>query len=216
MNEPISRRSMIRHGLLAGVGSGFLAEFVRADAPRAPTPHEIQGPFYPLVAQKDVDFDLTRVEGREGRAQGRVIHLHGKVLDTTGKVVPDATVELWQANTHGRYNHPHDPNPAPLDPDFQGWAIVPSGERGEFHFKTIYPGPYPVTPQWSRPPHIHYKVAKRGYIELITQMYFPGEALNDEDRLLLRKRPEERPRMIARPDPERKDHFGFDLVIEEA
>lgn len=216
MSKSISRRKMIRSTLLAGVGSGFVSEFARAEGARDATPHEIKGPFYPLVAQKDADFDLTRVQGREGRAQGRVIHIHGKVLDTTGKAVPDVTVELWQANTHGRYNHPHDSNPAPLDPDFQGWAIVPSGDTGEFHFKTIYPGPYPVTPHWSRPPHIHYKTSKRGYIELITQMYFPGEPLNEVDRLLMRKRPEERPGMIARPDRQREHHFRFDLVIEQA
>ncbi len=201
---------------MGGVGLGFMGEFARAEGQRAPTPHEIKGPFYPLVAQKDVDFDLTRVEGRDERAEGRVIHIHGKVLDTTGKALPDVTVELWQANTHGRYNHPHDPNPAPLDPGFQGWAIVPSGEKGEFHFRTIYPGAYPATPEWSRPPHIHFKTSRRGYVELVTQMYFPGEELNETDRLLTRKPERERPKMIARADPEREHHFLFDLVIEEA
>ncbi len=207
---------MLRNSLLGGVGLGFLGEFARGDDPQAATPHEIRGPFYPLVAQKDVDFDLTRVEGREQPAEGRVIHIHGKVLDTAGQAVPDVTVELWQANTHGRYNHPHDPNPAPLDLNFQGWAIVPSGGEGAFHFKTIYPGPYPVTAQWSRPPHIHFKTSRRGYVELITQMYFPDEPLNELDRLLMRKAVEERPRMVARADPGRENHFHFDLVIEPA
>lgn len=207
---------MLRKSLLGGVGLGFLGEFARGNDPQPATPHEIKGPFYPLVAQKDVDFDLTRVAGREHPAEGRVIHIHGKVLDTAGRNLPDVTVELWQANTHGRYNHPHDPNPAPVDPNFQGWAIVPSGEQGAFHFKTIYPGPYPVTPQWSRPPHIHFKTSKRGFVALVTQMYFPDEPLNDVDRLLQRKPAPERPIMIALADPDRENHYHFNLVIEEA
>ena len=207
---------MFRKTVLGGIGLGFLGEFVRGDDPLPRTPPEIKGPFYPVVIPKDHDFDLTRVEGRAEAAAGRVIHMHGRVLDTAGAAVADASVELWQANTHGRYNHPHDRNPAPLDPNFQGWALVPSGEKGEFHFKTIYPGPYPVTPEWSRPPHIHFKVAKRGYVELVTQMYFPGEALNERDHLLNRKPAVKRPRMIAKADPDQEDHFHFELVIEPA
>jgi protocatechuate 3,4-dioxygenase beta subunit len=89
--------------------------------------------------------------------------MKGSVRDTDGQSVEDVTVDLWQANAAGRYRHPHDPNTAPLDEDFQGWAIVPSGKDGEFRFKTVFPGVYPAGEGWVRPPHIHFKVSKRGF-----------------------------------------------------
>jgi protocatechuate 3,4-dioxygenase beta subunit len=89
--------------------------------------------------------------------------MKGSVRDIDGQSVEDVTVDLWQANAAGRYRHPHDPNTAPLDEDFQGWAIVPSGKDGEFRFKTVFPGVYPAGEGWVRPPHIHFKVSKRGF-----------------------------------------------------
>ncbi len=83
------------------------------------TPGQILGPFYPLKPLPATS-DLTRVPGRPGRAEGQVLNVIGRVLDLTGQPVRDATVEVWQANAHGRYTHPSDPNPAPLDPNFDG------------------------------------------------------------------------------------------------
>jgi protocatechuate 3,4-dioxygenase beta subunit len=180
------------------------------------TPHEIEGPFYPVTPQKDKDFDLTRVDGRDGVAKGRVIWIEGQVVDTAGKPVEDATVDLWQANAAGRYRHPHDPNDAPLDANFQGWAVVPSGVKGQFRFKTVMPGAYPAARTWMRPPHIHFKVSKRGFVELVTQMYFPGHKLNDSDRLLKRKTAEQQKLMIAsrmNADPET---YRYTIVLEAA
>jgi len=208
----MDRRSFVKMGVMGGAvgvvsaGAGELQ----------PTPSDIEGPFYPVMAQKDKDFDLTRIEGEDGVAEGRVIHLVGRVLDTKGRVVEDATVDIWQANAAGRYRHPHDRNEAPLDPFFQGWAIVLSGVDGGFRFKTIYPGAYPASDGWTRPPHIHFKVSKRGYVELVTQMYFPGEALNEKDRLLGGKTAEERALMIAELIEEEPARYRYDIVLAEA
>lgn len=126
------------------------------------------------------------------------------------------TVDVWQANAAGRYSHPHDPNPAPLDPSFQGWAIVPSGKDGDFRFKTVIPGAYPAEDDWVRPPHIHFKLSKRGYVELTTQMYFPDQELNDVDRLLQSKSPAEQELMIAKPSASEPDILRYQIVIEKA
>jgi len=175
------------------------------------TPPEIEGPFYPLTPQKDMDFDLTSVIGREGTAQGQVVFIEGQVVDQNSNPVEDATVDIWQANAAGRYRHPHDTNPAPLDPDFQGWAIVQSGKQGKFKFKTIVPGAYPVNKDWTRPPHIHFKVSKRGYSELTTQMYFPANELNSTDILLQAKSKNEQQLMIARTVSE--SPFTLEYII---
>ena len=108
----------------------------------------------------------------------------GRVLNVQGDPIKGARVELWQANTHGRYTHPSDKNPAPLDPNFEGFAVQNSDAEGRYRFKTIKPGAYPTnTPNWVRPPHLHFEVTGK-VNRLVTQMYFPGEALNDKDLLL--------------------------------
>jgi protocatechuate 3,4-dioxygenase beta subunit len=95
--------------------------------------------------------------------------------------------------------------------------VVPSGSDGAFRFRTVVPGAYPASPTWTRPPHIHLKVAKAGYLELVTQMYFPGHPLNGRDHLLLRKTADERTRMIATDAGIGGDGlriFRFAVVIE--
>jgi len=216
MNK-INRRTFLKSGAISGA-LGLLAHSGHASylQIRNPTPPEIKGPFYPILAQKDKDFDLTRIEGAKGVAKGKIIVIRGQVLDTIGNPVEDATVDVWQANAAGRYRHPHDSNEAPLDPNFQGWAIVLSGKEGTFRFKTIYPGAYPVSDSWTRPPHIHFKVSKRGYIELITQMYFPGHKLNTSDLLLKRKGKEDKKLMIASIGEDKQEVYHYDIVLQKA
>jgi len=211
-----TRRVFLKTGLIGGVvGYSTLA---RGDyLPKLnPTPPEIEGPFYPVTPQKDKDFDLTRIEGKTGTAKGQVVCIEVSVSDTKGAPIEDATVDLWQANAAGRYRHPHDPNSAPLDPNFQGWAIVPSGKGGKLKFKTIVPGSYPASDNWSRPPHIHFKVTKRGYVELITQMYFPGHPLNEKDLLLKRKGIEEQKQMIATQTSAKPETYRYSIVLQKA
>lgn len=150
----------------------------------ATTPDQTEGPFFPIHKQPDTDADMTWVEGRTQRALGEVVEVTGRVLDEHGDPVADAVVDVWQANSQGRYAHEADPNPAPLDDNFQGWAQLKTDAEGRYRVKTIKPGAYPVMDGWSRPPHIHFKVARRGFQELTTQMYFAGDPLNDADRLL--------------------------------
>ena len=148
------------------------------------TPGEILGPFYPVVKPPAQGADLTVLPGKPGRAHGQVIHLMGRVLNARGEPVPGARVELWQANTYGRYTHPSDPNPAPLDPNFEGFAVQVADADGRYRFKTIKPGAYPTgAGDWIRPPHLHFEVTGR-VDRLVTQMYFAGEPLNEKDQLL--------------------------------
>jgi protocatechuate 3,4-dioxygenase beta subunit len=147
-----------------------------------PTPDQILGPFYPVQKPLDGGADLARLAGREP-AMGEVIHVMGRVLNLRGEPCPGVNLEIWQANGAGRYTHPHDRNPAPLDPNFFGYANVRTDAEGRYRFRTVKPGAYPVIGDYWRPPHIHFDITGK-VNRLITQMYFPGEPLNLKDPLL--------------------------------
>jgi len=183
MPEGMSRRQMLGLALganalaLAGSWSHAHAETLKR------TPGQILGPFYPLDKPPAQTIDLVALPGRPGRAQGQVIHVTGRVLNVDGKPVSGARVEIWQANKWGRYRHPSDTNPAPLDPNFDGFAAQVTDAEGRYRFKTIKPAAYPTGPDSMRPPHIHFEVTGR-MDRLVTQMYFAGESLNDKDPFL--------------------------------
>jgi protocatechuate 3,4-dioxygenase, beta subunit len=179
----ISRRYLL--GMAVAVGGLAVSGGVRSALAQVfkPTPGQILGPFYPVLKPLDQDADLTTIAGKEGRAQGQVLHVMGRVLNLQGQPVEGTRVEIWQANTHGRYNHPSDTNPAPLDPNFEGFAVLTTDAEGRYRFKTIKPGAYPAGPDLIRPPHIHFEVTGK-INRLVTQMYFAGEPLNDKDPFL--------------------------------
>ena len=148
------------------------------------------GPFYPIIRPADHDADLTRLKGRKGTAAGQPINVIGRVVDLRGNPVRNAQVELWQCNAAGRYDHPGDrANPATLDPNFQGFARLATDRDGQFKFRSVKPKDYD-TPIGRRTPHIHFSIDGRAE-RLVTQMYFPGEPLNDIDFLLKNASPRE-------------------------
>lgn len=201
------------------LGAGALALATRpALAALVPTPAQTRGPFYP-VRPLEADADLTTLKGRAGHAAGDVIHVAGRVLDRDGKPVRGATVEVWQANARGRYDHPRDINTeAPLDPNFQGFARLVTDAEGRYRFKTVKPGAYPMNPMnpgGVRPPHIHFDIAgKRGH--LVTQMYFPDDPRNEADSIF-QALGADKSVAIARvlPPAQGETLFGWDIVLHE-
>jgi protocatechuate 3,4-dioxygenase beta subunit len=222
----ISRRVLLSAG--AGAAAGLVAQKLGADLPSSPecaeaTAAQTSGPYYPTHDRPDGDPDLTQVRGRSGRATGDIIFVRGRVLDQSCQPIAGALVEIWQANTWGRYDHEKDAgNPRPLDPNFQSWAEMTTDAEGRFRFKSIKPGSYPVDDEgWVRPPHIHFRISRRGYHELITQMYFAGEELNDKDRLRGALTPEERDQVTiafapAPPELQSGARLGeFDITLRQ-
>jgi protocatechuate 3,4-dioxygenase beta subunit len=178
----VMRRRVLQTALSAG-GLAAAGPLQSALAGLPETPMQTMGPFYPITRMLEEDADLTLLKGHAERAHGKVVHLMGRVLDTRGNPVRNAKIELWQANAHGRYAHPADVNPAPLDPNFQGFGIQTTDAEGQYRFKTIKPAAYaigPMNPDVVRPPHIHFDVYGAN-TRLVTQMYFPGEPENDGD-----------------------------------
>ena len=143
--------------LVAGAGLTSVPAPGLAQAKLPRTPGQILGPFYPVTTKPLHTTDLTIVPGRNGRADGEILYVSGRVLNLAGEPVRDAEIQIWQANRHGRYTHPSDDNPAPLDPNFEGFAVLKTDGDGQYRFKTIKPGGYPAGPNLIRPPHVHFR-----------------------------------------------------------
>jgi len=179
------------------------------------TPDQILGPFHPGMKTADLSGDLTRVPGRTGRAEGQVLNVMGRVLNIKGEPVREAKLEIWQANRYGRYVHPADRNPAPLDPNFEGFSNLKTDAGGRYKFKTVKPGAYPIGPSAPgimRPPHIHFRFVGQED-ELITQMYFEGEPLNEQDRWLQSALPGTKDLLIAKLLPAPPDLEPNSLLV---
>ncbi len=204
-----SRRTLLRAGLFAAAAGLPLV------ARGSFTPRQSEGPFFPKDPQDDTDADLTRIDGHADTATGQVIIVSGRVLDGDGSPVDNAIIDVWHANSYGRYNHPADRSSAPLDPHFQGWGRLATGTDGRYRFRTIAPGAYAASRDWQRPPHIHFKVRRSGYEDLTTQMYFSAEPLNETDRILQALSAADREKVIV-GFSEQLDGVAagrFDLVI---
>jgi protocatechuate 3,4-dioxygenase, beta subunit len=141
---------------------------------------EITGPVFTADELGPKDNDLILNYAKTGLPIGERIVVHGRVLDENGRPVPNALVEVWQANAGGRYRHKRDQYIAPLDENFGGCGRVLTDADGHYRFRTIKPGPYPWRNQvndW-RPAHIHYSILGAATAQrLITQMYFAGDPL---------------------------------------
>ena len=146
------------------------------------TETELTGPVFGYGEVKRGDADLTRQHA--GDPIGERIIVSGRVLDENGRPVPSTLVEIWQANSAGRYPHRVDRHDAPTDPNFTGCGRALTDKQGRYRFVTIRPGEYPWRNHYNawRPAHIHFSLFGQAFVQrLVTQMYFPGDPLLDED-----------------------------------
>jgi protocatechuate 3,4-dioxygenase beta subunit len=140
------------------------------------TPEQTEGPFYPRTLPVDSDNDLVQVRGSPARAMGTVLHLQGRVLDAAGNPLTGATVEIWQCDSQGLYDHPRQPGRERRDAAFQGYGCVATDAKSHYVFRTLKPVAYP-----GRAPHIHLKVATANGRQLTSQFYLAGDPLNAGD-----------------------------------
>ncbi|MCK1545459.1 protocatechuate 3,4-dioxygenase subunit beta [Bradyrhizobium sp. 147] len=188
--------------------------------PMRHTLSELTGPVYGHETVREGDNDLTRQHS--GEPLGERIIVHGHVRDEDGRGVPNSLVEIWQANSCGRYVHVRDQHPAPLDPNFTGAGRTVSDASGYYRFVTIKPGAYPWGNHHNawRPAHIHLSVFGHSFVtRLVTQMYFPNDPLFPFDPIF-NSVPDEkaRARMVSSFDlentqPEWALCYRFDIVL---
>jgi protocatechuate 3,4-dioxygenase alpha subunit len=149
---------------------------------------------------------------------GERIRIVGRVIDGDGLGVPDAMIEIWQANAAGRYNHPADTRDLPLDPSFTGYGRTGTDADGTFQFETIKPGAVPFDDQRLQAPHIGVTVFARGLLNhLCTRLYFADEPANAADPILLLVPAERRATLIATSLQEGTTPvYRLDIVLQGA
>ena len=148
---------------------------------------------------------------------GERVTIEGRVLDADGVGVPDAIIELWQANSYGKYAHPEDPQDKPVEVGFQGYGRIPTDEDGKFRFTTIKPGavPGPGPDGKLQAPHIAVSVFMRGLMRrVVTRIYFPDEPGNDGDFALGLVEAGRRGTLIARRVPGMEGLLKWDVIMQ--
>lgn len=187
---------MDRRHFTAVFGAALLAPPRAFAAELIATPSQTEGPFYPVAFPADSDKDLVQVRGQAARAMGTVLHLQGRVLDAGGNTLNGATVEIWQCDAQGLYDHPQQPGRERRDVAFQGYGRVVTDAQSTYRFRTLKPVAYP-----GRTPHIHLKVATVDGRRLTSQFYLAGDPMNASDFVY---------RSIAR-DPRRRERVEMRL-----
>jgi protocatechuate 3,4-dioxygenase alpha subunit len=176
------------------------------------TPSQTVGPFFAIGLTRKMMNVLV-----SDRVEGDRIRIEGQLFDGDANAVPDAMIEIWQANAYGRYNHPDDKQEKPLDPEFIGWGRCGTDQTGFFSFETVKPGPVPGPDESVQAPHINVAVFARGMlVHGFTRIYFDDEAANDGDPILSAiKNKARRKTLIAdRKDKGGKTVYRFDIRLQ--
>lgn len=173
------------------------------------TPSQTVGPFF------SIGLDPLRVENlAPSGVSGERVTIAGRVLDGDGIPVPDAVLEIWQANAHGKYAHPEDQQRQKLESDFVGYGRVPTNDAGEFRFTTVKPGSVPGPEGTIQAPHLVVSVFMRGLLNrLVTRIYFPDDPANTDDVVLNLVEESRRPTLIARRAGV-ADHLEWNVILQ--
>ena len=177
------------------------------------TSSQTVGPFFaPTLLREDARRNVLV----SPETVGERIRIEGRVLDGAGMPVDDAMVEIWQANAHGRYNHPSDTGPEQLDPSFLGFGRSGTSEDGTYWFETIKPGPVPFDKERMQAPHIGVIVFSRGLLNhLVTRLYFEDEPANANDPVLQLVPEDRRATLLAkRKSDGTTPIYRFDIIMQ--
>lgn len=180
-----------------------------ADEYLAETPSQTVGPFFHYALPYEGGGQMVNEE-----TLGERITVEGRLFDGEGAPVSDAMIEIWQADSAGRYNHPEDRQDQPRDPNFNGFGRVATDNDGWFRFSTIKPGPVPGLRNAPQAPHINVSVLGRGILKrLATRLYFEDEPANAYDPVLDLV-PEERRACLIAKRVDGMPAYRMDIILQ--
>jgi protocatechuate 3,4-dioxygenase, alpha subunit len=175
-----------------------------------PTPSQTAGPYLHIGLTNK--HSVTRIASQE--VAGEQLRLICRVLDLDGLPVDDAMIEIWQADSAGRYSHPDAPQAPPADSAFRGFGRAATNETGGCGFESIRPGGVPGPANTVQAPHLNVAIFARCILlQLYTRIYFAGDPANDGDPVLALVPPDRRETLIAQPDPQQPGSWLFDIHL---
>ena len=180
------------------------------------TPSQTVGPYLHLgLAPTGYNFrELFGATLAAPGLPGTHIRIEGRLSDGEGNVLPDALVEIWQADAQGRYAHPADGR-ALRSNSFRGFGRAPTDQEGAYAFATVKPGAVPGPDGTTQAPHINVSIFARGVLKrLFTRIYFAGETANATDPILALVPTDRRHTLMAQPDAARPGVFRFDIRLQ--
>lgn len=173
-----------------------------------PTPSQTAGPFLHLGCTQT--HSVSCVAGP--KAKGEHLQLVCRVIDGEGNPVPDAMIEIWQADADGRYSGGVS-QAGTEDADFCGFGRMPTDEHGTCTFETVKPGRVSA-PDGMQAPHLSVSVFARGILKrLATRIYFENDPANAECPVLKLVPKERRGTLLARMDSARAGEWRFDIRL---
>ena len=174
------------------------------------TTSQTVGPFFSIGLTRLKQDNLAGAD-----VSGERVTIEGRVLDGDGQPVPDALIELWQANARGKYAHPEDTQDEPLEPGFTGYGRIFTDDNGKFRFTTIKPGQVPGPDGKPQAPHIAVSVLARGLLRrLVTRIYFPDEPGNADDFALSLVEPARRGTLVAKKIPGQVGTLEWNVILQ--
>jgi len=179
------------------------------------TASQTVGPFFKIALLR-ADAECQRLVSAE--TLGERIRIEGHVIDGDGLPIPDAMIEIWQANAAGRYRHPADERDVPLDPAFIGFGRCGSDAEGRYWFETIRPGRVPFNDRQLQAAHICVAVFARGMLNhACSRLYFADDPATATDPLLELIPVERRATLLAAPHPGADQQvYHFDIILQGA
>jgi protocatechuate 3,4-dioxygenase alpha subunit len=181
----------------------YVYEVTDAEASPGPTPSQTVGPFFAMALPYDAGPAVA------GPARPGAFTLHGTVLDGDGVGVPDAIVEIWQADEAGSFCTAPGIYAEPDADGFRGFGRSATDEEGHYSFRTVLPGAVPTTDGSAQCPHVTMAVFARGMLrQVVTRVYFD---VDDRDPLLASVEASRRATMVASPDD---GGYRFDVRLQ--
>jgi protocatechuate 3,4-dioxygenase, alpha subunit len=175
-----------------------------------PTPSQTVGPYFSIGLTEN--NSIRSLAGTND--SGERVWLKCRVLDGEGAPLEDAMIEIWQADSAGKYNHPDDPQAKTPDPACRGFGRMGTAEDGSCEFETVKPGRVPGPGNVLQAPHLNIAVYARGILlQLYTRIYFAGNPANQDDPVLALVPEGRRETLLAKPDPARPEGWLFDIHL---
>lgn len=155
---------------------------------------------------------MSCVAGPE--AKGERVRLVCRVLDRDGTPVPDAMIEIWQADAEGKFNRSADSLSDRADLSCGGFGRVATNEEGMCVFDTVKPGRVPIYISKLQAPHFNVSVFARGVLKrLATRIYFAEDPSNTDDPILALVPSQRRHTLMAQSDSANPRQWHFEVRL---